>query len=61
MLRPDGLKGTHLEFSKGALKGGVRLERWPVTPEVASSSLVGPATCYPRFPLIIERFPSFYD
>ena len=28
--------------------------------EVASSSLVGPATCHPRFPHMNHRFPSFF-
>ena len=33
------------------------MDRLPVTPEVASSSLVGPATYLPGFPLIFSVFP----
>ena len=38
-----------------------REERRPDMPEVASSSLVGPATDVLDFSLLIERFPSFFD
>jgi len=34
-------------------------ERRPVTPEVASSSLVGPAILKPGFPHMNRRFPLF--